>query len=162
MSATTTIPARATRGAAPASPSGPEPVSLLTILAPRWLALRNNLVRRRMRPIVASLLTVAFWIACFAFFVRMLDYFQTIGDFGPLLTQRLLLLLLSSFFLILLISNTVAALTTFYLAEEVTLFLAAPLSFRRLHHARFVETLIQTSWMVLLFGLPAFLAYGLV
>jgi ABC-2 type transport system permease protein len=94
--------------------------------------------------------------------VRVLDYFQTIGDFGPLLTQRLLLLLLSSFFLILLISNTVAGLTTFYLSEEVSLLLAAPLDFRRLHHARFAETLIQSSWMVLLFGLPAFLAYGII
>ncbi len=142
------------------STAGP---TLREMLAPRWYATRNG-VRRRgaTRPIILSLLTGAFWGACFLLFVRVLDYFQTIGDFGPLLTQRLLLLLLSSFFLILLISNTVAALTTFYLAEEVTLFLAAPLSFRRLHHARFVETLIQSSWMVLLFGLPAFLAYGLV
>jgi len=162
VSATTTIPARATRGATPAPPSGPEPVSLLTILAPRWLALRNNLIRRRMRPIVASLLTVAFWIACFAFFVRMLDYFQTIGDFGPLLTQRLLVLLLVTFALVLLISNTVSALTTFYLADDVNLLLAAPIDARRLHHARFVETMISSSWMVLLFGLPAFLAYGVV
>jgi len=137
--------------------------TLREMLAPRWYATRNGIRRRGVvRPIVLSLLTGAFWVACFLLFVRVLDYFQTIGDFGPLLTQRLLLLLLSSFFLILLISNTVAALTTFYLAEEVTLMLAAPLSFRRLHHARFVETLIQSSWMVLLFGLPAFLAYGLV
>ena len=137
--------------------------SLREMLAPRWYATRNGIKRRgALRPLILSLLTGAFWVICFVLFVRVLNYFQTIGDFGPLLTQRLLLLLLASFFLILLISNTVAALTTFYLADEVTLFLAAPLSFRRLHHARFVETLIQSSWMVLLFGLPAFLAYGLV
>ena len=137
--------------------------TLRQMLAPRWYATRNGVKHRgAVRPLVLSALTLGFWAACFVLFVRVLDYFQTIGDFGPLLTQRLLLLLLSSFFLILLISNTVASLTTFYLADEVTLFLAAPLSFRRLHHARFVETLIQSSWMVLLFGLPAFLAYGLV
>lgn len=137
--------------------------SLRDMLAPRWYATRNGVKHRgKARPLILSLLTLAFWSGCFVLFVRVLDYFQTIGDFGPLLTQRLLLLLLSSFFLILLISNTVAALTTFYLSEEVTLFLAAPLAFRRLHHARFAETLIQSSWMVLLFGLPAFLAYGLV
>lgn len=137
--------------------------SLRDMLAPRFYATRNGLRHRGLvRPAVLALLTLAFWGGCFFLFVRVLDYFQTIGDFGPLLTQRLLLLLLSSFFLILLISNTVAGLTTFYLAEEVTLLLAAPLDFRRLHHARFAETLIQSSWMVLLFGLPAFLAYGLV
>jgi len=143
--------------------SAERPPTLREMLLPRWYATRNGVKRRgAVRPLVLSLLTGAFWVVCFVLFVRVLDYFQTIGDFGPLLTQRLLLLLLSSFFLILLISNTVAALTTFYLAEEVKLFLAAPLGFRRLHHARFVETLIQSSWMVLLFGLPAFLAYGLV
>jgi ABC-2 type transport system permease protein len=145
---------------APRAASAP---SLRDMLAPRFYATRNGLrYRGLVRPAVLALLTLAFWGGCFFLFVRVLDYFQTIGDFGPLLTQRLLLLLLSSFFLILLISNTVAGLTTFYLAEEVTLLLAAPLDFRRLHHARFAETLIQSSWMVLLFGLPAFLAYGLV
>ena len=137
--------------------------SLREMLAPRFYATRNGIRRRGLaRPGVLSLLTLAFWRGCFFLFVRVLDYFQTIGDFGPLLTQRLLLLLLSSFFLILLISNTVAGLTTFYLSEEVSLLLAAPLDFRRLHHARFAETLIQSSWMVLLFGLPAFLAYGII
>ena len=142
---------------------GPSAPSLRDMLAPRFYATRNGLRHRGLfRPAVLALLTLAFWGGCFFLFVRVLDYFQTIGDFGPLLTQRLLLLLLSSFFLILLISNTVAGLTTFYLSEEVTLLLAAPIDFRRLHHARFAETLIQSSWMVLLFGLPAFLAYGLV
>lgn len=136
--------------------------ALRGMLAPRWLATKNGLKRGFVRPVVLSLLTAAFWAICFLFFVRVLYYFQTIGDFGPLLTQRLLSLLLMSFFMILLISNTVAALTTFYLADEVNLLLAAPVSFRRLHHARFVETLISSSWMVLLFGLPAFLAYGIV
>src|SRR6185295_5140708 len=56
----------------------------------------------------------------------------------------------------------VTALTTFYLAPEVRLLLAAPITPRRSHDARFVETLVASSWMVLLFGLPAFLAYGVV
>lgn len=159
MRAAPAATAAATPGTIEQGHAGP---SLAGMLAPRWLATRNGLRRGLVRPTVLTLLTGAFWAICFVFFVRVLDYFQTIGDFGPLLTQRLLLLLLVSFFLILLISNTVAALTTFYLAEEVTLLLAAPVSFRRLHHARFVETLISSSWMVLLFGLPSFLAYGVV
>jgi ABC-2 type transport system permease protein len=145
--------------AAPATRAAPP---LFGLLAPRWLATRHTLERGLFRPLALAVLTTAFWAVCFFFFVQVLGYFQTIGDFGPLLTQRLLLLLLVSFFMILLISNTVAALTTFYLADEVTLLLSAPVSFRRLHHARFVETLISSSWMVLLFGMPAFLAYGIV
>ncbi len=56
----------------------------------------------------------------------------------------------------------VTALTTFYLAADVRVLLAAPVTHRRLHQARFVETLVASSWMVLLVGVPAFLAYGVV
>jgi ABC-2 type transport system permease protein len=136
--------------------------SVLQLVAPRVLAGRNAVRRTPLRHGVLAVFVALFWVGCFALFSHVLGYFQTIGDFGPLLTQRLLVLLFVSFFGILLISNTVTALTTFYLAADVPLLLAAPLPFRRLHHARFLETVLASSWMVLLFGLPAFLAYGVV
>ena len=135
---------------------------VLHALQPRWLAMRNAMRANPQRPAVAAVLVGAFWAGIFFLFVHVLGYFQTIGEFGPLLTQRLMVLLFLSFFTILLISNTVTALTTFYLAGDVSLLLGAPLSFRTLHHARFIETAVASSWMVLLFGLPAFLAYGVV
>jgi ABC-2 type transport system permease protein len=114
----------------------------------------------RGRVVFLGVLTAAFWTGCFALFTHVLEYFHTLADFGPLLTQRFLVLLFVTFFGVLLISNTVSALTTFYLAGDVALLFAAPVGTRRLHHARFAETLVSSSWMVLLFGLPAFLAYG--
>jgi ABC-2 type transport system permease protein len=134
----------------------------VTLLAPRLLAARNAYRAHPRRTWVLSALAGLFWVGCLVLFVKVLGYFQTIGEFGPLLTQRLLLLIFVSFFAVLLISNTVTALTTFYLADDVNVLLAAPVSMRRLHRARFVETLVASSWMVLLFGLPAFLAYGVV
>jgi ABC-2 type transport system permease protein len=133
-----------------------------TLLLPRALAARHAYARGRRRAVFLALLTAVFWVGCFALFSNVLEYFHTIADFGPLLTQRFLVLLFVTFFGVLLISNTVSALTTFYLAGDVALLFAAPVGTRRLHHARFVETLISSSWMVLLFGLPAFLAYGVV
>lgn len=143
---------------------GPTPIepSLREILAPRILSARHRLVGRRARAGVGALLTIAFWLGSFALFERGLDYFHGLADVGPLLTQRLLVLLFVTFAIVLAISSTVTALTTFYLADEVHLLLAAPLSTRRLHHARFVETALSSSWMILLFGLPIFLAYGAV
>lgn len=139
----------------------PEP-SVARIVSPRRLAARNALRRGWRRPAVLSVLTALFWAGCFALFARALEWFHTIGDFGPLLTERLLVLLFVTFFAILLLSNTITALTTFYLADDVNLLLAAPIEPRVLHHARFLETLVSSSWMVLLFGLPIFLAYGVV
>jgi ABC-2 type transport system permease protein len=134
----------------------------MTLVTPRLWASRNAVRRAPGRSASLVLLAVLFWVGCLAAFVSVLEYFHEIGEFGPMLTQRLLLLVLVSFFVVLLISNTVTALTTFYLAEDIPLLLALPISHRCLHRGRFVETLVSSSWMALLFGLPAFLAYGIV
>lgn len=140
----------------------PGPASLATLLAPRVLATRNALRRRPLRAWVLALLTAAFWIGSFLLFARTLGFFQTITALGPILTQRLLVMLFVAFFAVLLVSNVVTALTTFYLSNDVRFLLVAPVPRRRLYHARFVETLVASSWMVLLFGFPVFLAYGAV
>ncbi|TMA70316.1 MAG: hypothetical protein E6J68_00350, partial [Deltaproteobacteria bacterium] len=137
-------------------------MTLAALLQPRLLSLRNVVRRGRLRAVTVTVLVGFFWLGCFLLFTRVLGYFRGLGDFGPFLTQRLLVLLFLTFFGVLLVSNTVTALTTYYLAAEVTPLLAAPLSYRRLHHARFLETLVASSWMVLLVGLPALLAYGVV
>jgi len=140
----------------------PRPPGLRILLAPRLLAARNALRRGRVKAAILVFVTALFWVGSFIFFERTLSYFQTITALGPILTQRLLVMLFVSFFAVLVISNVVTALTTFYLAADVRLLLAAPIPPRRIHQARFVETLVASSWMVLLFGLPAFLAYGVV
>jgi ABC-2 type transport system permease protein len=134
----------------------------MTLAAPRLWATRNVLRRHPGRAGVLVALAVAFWGGCVAAAVNILRYFHDVGEFGPLLTQRLLLLVLVSFFVVLLISNTVTALTTFYLAEDVPLLLGLPVSHRRLHRGRFLETLVASSWMAVVFGFPVFLGYGLV
>src|SRR5947208_3240989 len=136
--------------------------SLLWLLSPRLLAARGALRRGRTKPLLLAAMAGAFWVGCFLFFERTLAYFQTIAALGPVLTERLLVLLFASSFAVLALSNLVTALSTFYGAPEVSVLLAAPLGARRVHQVRFIETLAASSWMVLLFGLPAFVAYGIV
>ncbi len=136
--------------------------SLRWLLAPRLLAARGALRRGRARTVALGVLAVACWAGCLFGFERVLSYFQTITALGPILTERLLILIFVSFFAVLVLSNVVTALTTFYGAPEVNVLLAAPLTTRRLHQVRFVESLGASSWMALFFGLPAFVAYGVV
>jgi ABC-2 type transport system permease protein len=137
-------------------------VTTATLLQPRLLAARNVVRRHPLRTIVLTLGVALLWAACLVGATHVVRYFHGIGDFGPALTQRLLVLLFGVFFAVLALSATIAALQTFYLASDVSLLLATPAGFRRLHHARFVETLVASSWMLVVFGLPVFLAYGLV
>jgi ABC-2 type transport system permease protein len=135
-------------------------VTVATLLQPRWLAARNMARRHPRRTIGLTTAIAVLWVACLGVATHVVRYFQTIGDFGPALTQRLLILVFGVFFGILLLSATITALQTFFLASDVSLLLATPTGFRRLHHARFIETLVASSWMLVIFGLPVFLAYG--
>ncbi len=136
------------------------------LLAPRFLAARNRYRRysraARIRLAGFCVLALAFGGAVFAFFYRALSYFLSVPDFGPILTYKLLGMVFVTFFSILLFSNVVTSLSTFFLARELERVVAAPVPTRNLFYARFTETLIDSSWMMLLFSLPAFLAYGVV
>jgi len=141
-------------------------VSGFALLRPRWLALRGQWVRsdaaERRRGRLLAGLGLVFWAAIFVFFARVLAYFQGVPELGPVLAERLLGMVLLSFFSILLFSNIITALSTYYLSSDLGLLLSSPISTSALHVGRFLETLWDSSWMIVLFGLPVFLAYGVV
>ncbi|MBP1684056.1 MAG: hypothetical protein H6Q33_199 [Deltaproteobacteria bacterium] len=161
-------PAWLSRDGAPDATLHDRPTSTIRqlhlLLSPRWRAAANRW--RRLHRRGASLLAVlillglAFWVAIFLFFLRILRYFLSVPDFGPVLTYKLLGMVLLTFFAILLFSNIITVLSTFFLSRELERLVAAPVSRSTLFYARFGETLIESSWMVLAFAIPAFLAYG--
>jgi ABC-2 type transport system permease protein len=138
----------------------------LLLLGPRFLALRNGLRRQGRggwtRALVLLTLMACFWGGTFWFFSRVLSYFLTIPDLGPVLNQKLLSMVFLTFFAILLFSNVITGLSTFFLSRDLLLLVPAPVPPGRLFAAKFVETLVDSSWMILLFSAPAFLAYGVV
>ncbi len=136
------------------------------LLAPRVHAAQNRFERLgrrgRLRAGGLGLVVLGFGSAIFLFFYRALSYFLSVPDFGPVLTYKLLGMVFLTFFSILLFSNIVTALSTFFLSKELDRLVAAPVALRHLFYARFAETLFDSSWMMVLFALPAFLAYGVV
>lgn len=138
----------------------------LLLLVPRFFALRNDFQRQGKggwtRALVLFTLMALFWGGTFWFFSRALSYFLTIPDLGPVLNQKLLSMVFLTFFAILLFSNVITGLSTFFLSRDLLLLVPAPVPPGRLFAAKFVETLVDSSWMILLFSAPAFLAYGVV
>ena len=92
----------------------------------------------------------------------MLRYFRSVEEIGNLLAGKLLGLILLAFFSILLLSNIITALSTFFLAKDLDLLVAAPVGWLRLYLAKLAETIVHSSWMVALLALPIFTAYGIV
>ena len=61
------------------------------------------------------------------------------------------------FFLsILLLSNVITALSSFFLARDLDLLVAAPVDWLRLYGAKLFETCVHSSWMVVLLAVPMF------
>ncbi len=136
------------------------------LLTPRYHALKNRFSRFApgdgFKTFVLTLLGLAFWGFLFSVSYRVLSYFRTIEGLGDLLALRLLSMILLTFFSILLFSNIVTALSTFYLSGELGILLSAPVRIESIYRAKFVETVIDSSWMTLIYGLPVFIAYGAV
>ena len=163
-------------GRSEAAPSPPDaarnrstpqtPANWLLLLIPRFLAVRNGFRRMgrggQVRTLILATLVVLFWCGIFWFFHRTLDYFRAIPDLGPILSQKLLSMVFITFFAILLFSNVITSLSTFFLSRDLLLLIPAPVPPARLFVAKFIETMVDSSWMVLLFSGPAFIAYGVV
>jgi ABC-2 type transport system permease protein len=113
----------------------------------------------------AGLLSVAglvFWGIIFAVIFRMLLYFRGTQGIGDLLAAKLLGIAFLTFLMILVLSNVITALSTFFLSQDLELLLAAPADPLRLYGARLVETVVDSSWMVVLLAVPLLAAYGVV
>lgn len=136
------------------------------LLKPRLQGLRNSWsqadARTRGAYAVFGLMGLAFWGGLFWFLHFIIGGFHGVEVFGPLLTRKLLEILLISLFMMLCFSNVVTALSTFFLSEDLELLLSLPISRAVLHYTRLAETAVQSSWMMAMFGLPVFLAYGMV
>ncbi len=139
-------------------------MEVIHLLGPRVRGLLNRWRRAstgaRTATIIFGLIGIAFWICVFVMVLWMVDAFHSVEVFGPILTRKLMELLLLGMFGLLAFSNTVTALSTFYLSDDLDLLLSLPVARERFHIARLVDTLFQSSWMVVVFGLPVFIAYG--
>jgi ABC-2 type transport system permease protein len=81
-------------------------------------------------------------------------------DLGDYLLRLGLSWLFLTFLSFLAFSGIVTALSTFFLSEDLRLLLAAPIATRRVFHARFLRTVGQASWMVVIFLAPVLIGIG--
>lgn len=105
---------------------------------------------------------IAFWLALFFGARWFFDKCYEVELVGQILVRRVLDMVFLTFLTVLLFSNIVTAFSTFLLADDLPLLVAAPVPSDRLYHARLVEGALQSSWMVLIFGLPVLVAAGVV
>src|SRR5215208_2971793 len=143
----------------------PDP-SLLHLLMPKLITARVRALAgergRVARFALLALIGLLFWSFIFTVVFRLLRYFKGVQEIGPLLAGKLLGLILVGFFSILMLSNVITALSSFFLARDLDLLASAPVDWLKLYSAKLLETLVHSSWMVVLMAVPIFSAYGVV
>lgn len=139
---------------------------ILHLLLPRILAFKKEFLhherKRIFRDLILFFIGLVFWCGIFIVFYRVLVYFQGIESIGDVLASKLLSMVFLCLFSVLIFSNIVTSLSTFFLSDDLEAIISRPVSLSEIFYSRFIETLINSSWMTLLFGCPVFLAYGIV
>jgi ABC-2 type transport system permease protein len=139
---------------------------LWTLLTPKWRSAlarsREEHTDSRARFLLLGFIALVFWVAVFGIAFRILRYFRSVDEIGNLMAGKVLGVILLAFLSILLLSNIITALSTFFLAKDLDLLVAAPVGGVRLYLAKLAETVVHSSWMVALVALPIFTAYGIV
>ncbi len=147
----------------------PRPLSVrreLWLLSRLWWQLARNSLGHHVRQHYWRLLLLTavaglFLIGDYAFFFRLLRHLSSMpGELGPLLMAQLLAMIFLTFFSMLVFSNTVTSLSTIYLSSDLLMLMSSPLRLTNVFVSKFVQTLLYSSWMVVLFGLPIFVAFG--
>lgn len=140
---------------------------VITLLKPRYLSFKNkgflkNNSGRLYKLALFGSIGVFFWGGIFVVTLRVLTYFKGIEGLGDILAYKLLSMILLTFFSLLIFSNILTSLSNLYLSRDLQLLNSMPVPSHKIFIARWIESTLDSSWMVIVFTLPVFIAYGVV
>ena len=139
---------------------------IAVLLKPRlWSTRARGKRRRRERRLklaVLGTIGLAFWAGIFALSLRILLYFKGVEQLGDLLAYKLLSMVLLTFFSLLIFSSILTILSKLYLSRDLPLVHAMPVAGHKVFLARWIESTVDSAWMVMVYALPVFVAYGIV
>ena len=136
------------------------------LLLPALWSSRNRVTRREPGDLTRAALFGAMGVGVFAllfigaaWITWQLDGYDELGEY---LLRLGLSWIFMTFLAFLTFSGIITALSTFFLSDDLRLLLAAPVAARRLFYARFARTVVQSSWMVMVFLTPVLLGVGVI
>ena len=134
---------------------------LLTLMLPKFLSMKNSLSTRVMlkrAPFIA--IGMGFWILLYIGTLKVLSFIRGIDFFGEVLSAKLLSMTFFGLTGFLILSNVITAISSFYLSKDIPFLLTKPVSITDVLRLKSLETFLNSSWMVMSFVPPVFIAYG--
>jgi ABC-2 type transport system permease protein len=137
---------------------------VVSLIKPRWWTFAKNGMGtgNKMRLAIFGGIGLGFWAGIFAVTYRVLVYFQSVEGFGDVLAKKLLSMVILTFFSLLVFSAILTTLSKLYLSRDLDLVHSMPVSSETIFMARWIESTVDSSWMVMVYTIPIFLSYALV
>lgn len=140
---------------------------VITLLKPRFLSFKNkgifkNDSGRGYKLALFGFIGIFFWGGIFIVSLQVIGYFKEIEGFGDILAYKLLSMILLTFFSLLIFSNILTSLSKLYLSRDLSLLNSMPVPSYKIFIARWMESTLDSSWMVIVYTFPVFISYGIV
>ncbi len=135
------------------------------LLVPFRKSLKNRFLPPGKVPwkgLAALLSCLALCLALYLVSVRVIGYFHRQNELGIILSLRIFQMAWITLFAMLVFSCLVSAVSTLFLSQDNEIVFAAPIPPAELYAMRYLTTTAYTSWMMVVFSLPIFAAYGTV
>ncbi|MCP4105303.1 MAG: hypothetical protein GY749_07185 [Desulfobacteraceae bacterium] len=139
---------------------------IITLLKPRLLSAKNSGLSKHKSSGVVKFLFLGsigaiFWAGIFAVSLRVLRYFRGIEEVGDIVAFKFLSMMLITSFALLIFSSILTSLSKLYLSRDLNFVHSMPVPSYKIFLARWTDSTIESSWMVIVYILPVLLAYGI-
>ena len=136
-----------------------------TLLQPFLLSAKNRFFPRNkipFRAIGVLLFSLTVCLVLYRVVFRVITYFHSQNELGIILSLKIFQMAWITMFALLVFSCMVSAVSSLFLSQDNEIIFAAPVAESDIFFMRYITTSIYTSWMMIVFSIPIFAAYGTV
>ncbi|MCI5222782.1 MAG: hypothetical protein D3924_08960, partial [Candidatus Electrothrix sp. AR4] len=134
----------------------------MLLLQPFLRSIRNRFFRGHvsLRSVAILGFGAALFTALYFISLRVIGYFHSQNELGIILSLKIFQMAWMIMFAMLIFSSMVSAVSSLYLSSDNEILYSAPIQNRQLFRMRFLTSFLYISWMMVIFSLPIFGAYG--
>ncbi len=129
---------------------------------PKIISLKNSITLKVfLKRLPFLFIGLTFWILFYIGSYEAISFIRNVYFFGEILSKKFFSIIFFSLSIFLILSNIITALSSFYLSKDIPFLISMPVKTHAILKAKSIETIINSSWMVISFIPPVFIAYGM-
>jgi len=135
------------------------------LLQPFFYSAKNKFFPKNRMPfttIGVLIFSLSVCVVLYKIVVKVVTYFHSQNELGIILSLKIFQMAWITMFAMLVFSCMVSAVSTMFLSQDNEIIFAAPVPTSDIFFMRYMTTSIYTSWMMVVFSIPIFAAYGTV